>query len=233
MPYTPRPRTRATYLIAIGVSCLAVILIPLTWLSAGTFAAYAGAVQAIGVLFAIIIAVTALQNDSRDRRVDRTMELHRELTTDRLGEARRRLGAHLRMHGSSEHPVKSVLMSALRDDESLSVYQPPISGGDPFDDLNQIIRFFERCWMALIRGSVDQPIFAELIGQQAAWWDLALIQDHTNARQYLSELSIWAAGYAASNAGKYPNLADWGRTRRYDFPTSPNDTGRNDLGSVF
>lgn len=207
----------------LGVACLLVIFIPLAILSSQEYSAYAAAVQAVGVLLAILVALTTLNSDSKDRRVDRTLALHSELTEGSVGDARRRLAFHLRQHGDTDYPVRCVAIHELRDNAMLSKYRNDTGAHDPYTDAELLMRFFERCRLALLRGSVDNPLFAELIGRNSAWWDKAFKDDSTNARTALKELANWASAFARENKTRYSFFANWGAARRYDFPIDPSD----------
>jgi hypothetical protein len=213
-----RRARRLAAVVLLSVICALLTLVPAIWLSAERFGAYATALQALGVLAAIIIALSTLQSDSRDRRVDRTIGLHEQLTSGDIGDARRRLARHLRDLGNPAATVRRTAMSSLRDDAQCSRYDPVLDGRNPFDDVEVIVRFFERCRLVHLRGSVDEPLFVELLGRHAAWWNKALLPDHTNARRALAELATWAEGCAAANRGRYHFLANWGLTRAADFP---------------
>jgi hypothetical protein len=194
------------------------IFVPWLWLAVESFSAWATGVQAAGVVLALSLAVKTLRNDSRDRRVDRTLALHKELTSGRLDAARRRLVDHLKEHGTGEFPVWQVTRDELRNDPALSRYSEPNETFSPEQDAGLLKRYFERCCLAQIRGIVDPPVFLELIGRHARWFDYALMPDKTNTRRLLGELAVWADVYVAQNQATYSFLQNWGETRLRDFP---------------
>jgi hypothetical protein len=206
-------------LIALSTVFLIIIFVPIAFLTSQKFSSYASAIQALGILIAIIIAVTTLRSDSRDRKVDRTLALHEELSTGSVGSARRRLGLHIREIGGLQNPITGVLITDFRDANGISTYSPPFNNeSDPYTDAELIVRFFERCRMVLYSESIDELIFVKLIGRQAAWWDNAFSPDGTNARRALAEVSEWATAFAESHKERFPYFANWGNTRKYDFP---------------
>jgi hypothetical protein len=209
---------------------LILILLPAIWLTPERYSAYAGAVQAFGVLVALIIAVGTLRTDTKDRRVDRTLQLHQELTSGEIGEARRRLGIHFREKGSGTI-VGRAHIADLRDDPGMSKYTlfPEES---PYQDVNLLMRFFERARLVQVRESIDEPLFVELIGRHAAWWESALLPDQTNARLALKELASWVNQYARDHRSDYQFLKNWGLTRARDF-RDPSGTEESDLAPGF
>jgi len=212
-----QPKALLVIAIVIGIF----VGVPIGWLSPSGYSEFAAALQAVGILGAAALAVETLKSDRHDKLADRSLSLHRELTGGELGEARRRLALHLRRFGTDREPVRQVLISELRDMPQYATYAPPVSSGSsPFQDANLLVRFFERCRLVQRSGSIDEPIFVELIGRHAAWWNLALLPDHTNARLALHRLADWANDYAVTRHAKYDYLNNWASERRLDFPAS-------------
>jgi hypothetical protein len=90
---------------------------------ADRFSAWATGVQAVGVIFALFLAGVSLQRDSHDRRVDRVMDLHRELVSGELSGPRFRLSRHLRELGSNGR-VRSVSIWQLGTEGNLKYTDP-------------------------------------------------------------------------------------------------------------
>ncbi|MDI1464294.1 hypothetical protein QEZ54_25310 [Catellatospora sp. KI3] len=168
------------------------------------YGAMTDGVQAVGVVAALGLAAATLLRDNRDRRVDRALALHQELSTGDLWQARQRLVTHLtrldaeqRKEGDPER-VRRVTREQLRSDPRASVYADGI--GSPRIDADLLVRFFERAEAARRTHALDVPLFGELIGRQAVWWNTALIADGRTwtCRRSLTELAAWA-----SAAGPY------------------------------
>lgn len=168
---------------------------------------------------AITVAALSLLADSHDRRVDRVLEFHQQLTSGEMQEVRLRLVGHLRSHGANGK-VRRATRDELRTDPVLSKYTGDASNIRPIDDVNLILRFFERVNSARIAGSVNLPLLVELLGRHAGWLDLAIGQEDKVPRAPLHDLATWANEFAATNQNKYPYLSNWGSNRAEDFTAS-------------
>jgi hypothetical protein len=197
---------------------LCALIIPATALTASQYSTVASVIQAAAVIPAIVIAALALNRDSRDKRVDRVLELHRELNSGELKEAKRRLTSHLREHGPAGH-VRPTTYEELRDDPVMSKYSSE-PGCNPRSDASEILRLFERANAARITGIIDEPLFVELICRHATWWNLA-IKDSSdldqNPRAHLRELAQWADAFALRHRRRYSYLRNWGQNRRREY----------------
>src|SRR5271165_5341929 len=92
-------RSTRVFGLTIFSVVLCALIIPAALLSANQYSALAAAIQAAAVVPAVAIAAMSLNRDSRDKRVDRVLDLHREFNSDELRDTKRRLAAHLREHG--------------------------------------------------------------------------------------------------------------------------------------
>ncbi|MBV1853396.1 hypothetical protein [Catellatospora tritici] len=181
--------------LAAGVGWTVLALL----LDRGAYDALTGGVQAVGVVAALGLAAATLARDNRDRRVDRVLALHQELMTGDLWQARQRLVTHLTKLGQDQRKkgepdrVRRVTRTDLRRDGDASVYAD--GTGSPRIDADLIVRFFERAEAARRTHSLHLPLFGELIGRHALWWNVALIADDRTwtSRQSLTELADWAA----------------------------------------
>jgi hypothetical protein len=221
---------RATLLVLLGVLLLVLLLaVPAPWLAPDRYQAYTSGVQAVGVLATLLIAMVTLRGDSRDRRVDRVLALHYELTSGETGIARRRLGAHFRRNGTKPWVLQTTIDQLADSKSRLSKYQdasikhrwvsrqPASPQQTPRDDAGLLLRFFERAWLAQTTGSLDDSMCASLIGRHAGWWDRALLPSPGPPRAALAELAAWANKFAESHASE-SQFADWGKSRQKDFP---------------
>jgi hypothetical protein len=103
-----------------------VLILPIPWLDPIQYQGYVLAFQAVGILATLGIATVTFRGDSRDRRVDRVLALHNELTSGEVGAARRRLAAHLRQHGPRDRLKQWVLQATteqLKKQSDLSHYR--------------------------------------------------------------------------------------------------------------
>jgi hypothetical protein len=167
----PSGLSRSGGIALFAIACLGIGTFPLVWYDSGEYTAWAAGVQAVVVLFALGVALVTYLGDSRDRRVDRVFALHQELTTGEVGESRRRLGAFLRERGTPTNPVYSVSIQELRLDKASFQYANP-NGRTPGADASVLLRFFERSRTAQATGSLDDRMFAALVGRHATWWEL-------------------------------------------------------------
>lgn len=202
--------------LVTGVVFVLVLAIPACFTTAGVYVGYVGAIQTLGVLLALVVAVATLRSDSRDRRVDRVLSFHREFTTGEVGEARSRLGQLIK----GRMVDGEIAQSDIRNDLSLNTYGDVSRTATPVHDRNLLLRYFERVWIAHDRGSLDDLMLTALVGRHATWWDRALPQETTTARVPLARLAEWSNRYAEANA-REPSLEGWGQTRRADFGDHP------------
>lgn len=215
-----RDLTRSPYAVGsiIIVVVLSALIIPAALLTTGQYSAVAAAIQAAAVVPAVAIAAISLSRDSRDKRVDRVLDLHREFNFGELKEAKRRLATHLREHGV-DGKVRRTTHDELLNDPVMSKYSS-IADIRPRSDSTEILRFFERANAARIARIVDEPLFVELICRHAAWWNLAIVDsDDRVPRAPLRELADWANSFALSNQNRYSFLRNWGENRTREFGT--------------
>jgi hypothetical protein len=166
-------------------------------------AAIAGVAQGIGVLPAVVIGALALRGDRNDRKVDRVLALHEELTGE-LDEVRRAVTTRIAANGK---PIAQPL-----------IYKQP---GHPTDrEIGQLLRFFERVEAVRLAESIHMPLLTELVGRHAAWLDIAILYiADSKSRQALHDFATAANDFAQRNLTnkKYPYLQGWGESRRRDF----------------
>lgn len=201
---------------AIGLLIIGLLLVSALLLSASQYSAVASTVQAIAVIPAIGVAALALISDSRDKRVDRVLDLHKEFTSGDVQAAKGRLSLHLRAHGINGR-VRPTSREELTHDPALSKYSSN-HNFRPRADLDLILRFFERTNAARIAQTIDAPMLVELIGRHAAWWDLAIVETRDEVpRAPLRELAIWANDFVHSNRSRYSSFRNWGQNRDREF----------------
>ncbi|NAS21569.1 hypothetical protein GT755_07705 [Herbidospora sp. NEAU-GS84] len=188
-------------------------------MSAQEFAALAGIIQALAVIPTVAIGAYALLRDSRDRRIDRVLSFHQELMSGEIGAARNRLGTHLRNLGVEGRPLQIKRLDLLKDSK-LGRYIDHEEAG-PFSDATLLLRYFERANAARSAQSIYAPLFVELVGRHAAWWDMVFEDEGDRVpRAPLAELAAWSNQYAAKKRNVYPYLRNWGTNRTEDFPNS-------------
>lgn len=222
---------RAALLVLLGALLVVLLLaLPVPWLAPDRYQAYTSALQAVGVLATLGIAAATLRGDSRDRRVDRVLELHHELISGETGAARTRLGAHFRRNGTKPWVLQATIDQLADSKSHLSKYQdasikrrrwvrrqPAWPPETPRDDAALLLRFFERAWLAQATGSLDDSMCASLIGTHAGWWNRAILPSPGSMRAALAEFADWADRFAESHAPE-SRFAGWGKTRQKDFP---------------
>ena len=165
------------------------------------YSAFTSGLQALGLAIGLTLAILTLGEDQTARKVDRTVDLHRELVSGEVGIARRRLAALLRIDGPHTAPprVRQPKTGDLANDPALKTYDttPRYSetDGSPYDDRVVLLRFFERANATRRAGVVDPDLLYTLIGPHALWWDAALWNDDRarDHRRALSDLASWTA----------------------------------------
>jgi hypothetical protein len=214
----------------------ATLLIPIRWdasnglrlATPGEQAASAATLQTIGlvatVLFAaagIRVAGETLRSDQRDRRVDRVLAFHEELTgSGPTGVARSRLARFLREQGGPGSVVLQVGREQLVEDPRVQTYSRGTAAGasTPHTDLTLILRLFERIRISQVAESLDDHLLASLIGRHAGWWDLAIADDDKDTlRIPLERLAEWCDAYRDENPNQ-PGFENWGDSRSRAFP---------------
>jgi len=230
--FEPTFGTRARYcatvmILGVDVRSLAIILaglllliIPIPFLSEGTYAAFTGGVQAFVVIVALVVAVRTLLSDSKDRRVDRVLALHEELTSGPTGAARTRLAHFLKQMGSGDVCLQvSREQLQSRDKTDVSAYLDPgdQDSGNPERDLTLILRLFDRVRIAQAGGTVDDLMLVGLVGRHAGWWDMAIAREDDTARIPLEKFATWCDAYVAGHRDEVI-LQGWGEKRRRNFP---------------
>lgn len=222
-----RPATVAFLIaaLAVGGLCAAAIFAP---------AAAQGPIQGVVQASAVVIAVTSLWAGMHNRKVDRVLELHRELTTGQLGDARTRLGwlyrrnrmpdKHLPRLPRFELPRGAYIDVTLPVESPGQVVgakseAPPVINDEPSPrkDADRILRYFERVCAAQVRGSLDNRTAALLLGWHAAWWDRAVITDADDQTALpLRRFADWARRYASRQSAD-EEFAYWSARTDRDF----------------
>jgi len=207
---------RSNLYVALAILLVALV-VPLPFLSPGRYSAYATGLQALGVLIAVVLAVVTIDTDRHDKQVDRVLALHHELVTGEIEGCRVRLIDHLRKRGGGSH-VLPVTREGLQKDPRLSSYDGS-TRYTPFHDANTVLRFFERANAAVKAGTVNQPLFHELIIRHALWWSEALLASSTPwvGISALDELTAWARSYQDVHGASLDYLSAWHENREHDF----------------
>ena len=81
-------RITRPFIPLIGLTAVAVFTISIFLLNSGQYQALGSGVQAVGVLVALALGVSTLQADSKDRRVDRVITYHSQISGGELQLAR-------------------------------------------------------------------------------------------------------------------------------------------------
>jgi hypothetical protein len=177
--------------------------------SDSVYAKLTNGAQAVGVVIALSVAAATLLADSKDRRLDRVLALHKELTSGETHHARARLVDHLRAlgHGGKARTASHV---DLIEDSVLAHYAS-MTDRTPRLDLNIIIRFFERANAARLAKAVHLATFADLVGGHALWWDRAIVDTGSEwgAIRHMRELAAWTQQYAHHVAAADAHMKGW------------------------
>lgn len=222
---------KVTLIVAATLAALSFLWLGVAnWVDASRYASLTSGVQALGVVTALAVGVATLMRDSRDRRVDRVLALHHELMTGDVWQARYRLVGHLRVLGR-ETASRSVSREELINDPDVSRYKPGSSGA-PITDADLLMRFFERANAARRARSLHLPLFAELIGRHALWWNAALSGSPAwLTREPLTELAAWTSQYVETNRTRNPEVEKWidAVTRDFSHSSEPSNSASTNL----
>lgn len=166
-------------------------------------------IDSVGIVGAFAIGADQIRRGVRDarrrdedRRTERTLELYRDVVVD--GEtslAFHRLSVLLRRLGTERHGRTTWLL--LSDEEFgrgglLDPTKPELD--TPFQDLYQVIWYFERVEMSIRYGLVDQDVLYRTVGFHCWWWAQILRNIHTpKAARALKLLAPQARDWAVAN----------------------------------
>ncbi len=192
--------------VALGLVAALLAVAPV--LDSGQYQAFTGAIQALGLVVALGLAWATLESDSRDRRVDRVLSLHGELTTGEVQAARTALTRLLRDRGTSPLVLRPTL------DELGAISDEARRNGA------LVLRYFERVDAARRAGSLHDDLSYELLGRHAMWLRLALCRADTGSlHEALMSFADWAHHYEGRATGTSLRIGS-GRTTRSDFGAS-------------
>jgi len=177
----------------------------------------------------VVVGFVALRREERARKVQRVIDLHRDLTTGEVGASRDRLTTLMWKHGEkvarrnqchaptwieilpsstgSGGPTRGAL-------GSYPLVQPiPGTGeAEPMRDLYSVLWCFERVNAGRAGGALDPAMLQQLIASHAIWWDeMTRNLTEQNTRHIASLRSLASA---LNNA----DLRDWARR---DFAAAP------------
>ena len=92
------------------------------------------------------------------------------------------------------------------------------SQSSPKNDVDLLLRFFERVDVARTANSVEGPLLVELIGFAATGRDLAITGVIEEVPRYhLRRLAEWSNEFALNHRHKYAYLQNWGANRNREF----------------
>ena len=210
------PRAYLKVALAIAVVILLAITVPIPFLNSSQYQELTGGVQALGVTAALVFGALTLHSDSRNRRIDRVLDLHRAITDGDLQLARHRLLRHLRKH-SQDGVVPQVRLRQFREGGDLGDYGHGMTNR-PGDDAARILRYMERVNAARLAGILDFPLLHQLIGIHVLWWNNVIIPDVEEPMcKSIAELAGWVVGYAESSAIGAKYLEMWDVNFKRDF----------------
>jgi hypothetical protein len=178
----------------------------------------------VGAFLAAAIQVRRQLSDARrrdaDRRVERSLELHRDLVADgETAEAFHRLSVHLRRRGSELHGrVTWFLLSDADLGPGGLLDGSTEASGSAFRDLYQVLWFFERVKTALDHGLIDEEVLFGTMGFHCWWW-AQLLRNVTGpkASRALHTLGPLAGSWA-NRRGEY---REWYGRCMADFDALP------------
>ncbi len=183
-------------------------------------------VNATGVVVAFGFAafqarrlVTDARQRDKDRRVERALDLYRDLVVEGdTAAAFNQLSVMLRALGTKKHSTGTWLV--LKDAESApgGLLDPAVTKDDTFQNLYRVLWFYERVETSLTFDLVDQEVMFRTIGFHCWWWDQLLHGIHApKAAKALHELAPQAAAWAR----RENVFDDWVARCQTDFDGGP------------
>lgn len=175
------------------------------------------------VVIAAIGVAAALYQQHRQHhalRVERTIALHRDLTTGEVGAARERFTTAMWWAGRKSgllchQPTWEELDDSPPTPGALAVYSAEVTGDPterPLRDLYRVLYCFERIEKARSAGAIEDKLAWSLLGHHAVWWDCLAthITDDSTAELGTRHIESLRA------------FASWARTRNGEFdPVQP------------
>jgi len=142
----------------------------------------------IAAIAAVVVAFVRLRAGQHATKVQRAIDLHRDLTTGEVGEARDRFATLMWKHGERlagrnqcHAPTWLELLPDVLgggDRGRLGEYRtedkiPGAEGAEPMRDLYTVLWCFERIEAGRAGGALDSRMLDDLIAPHAVWWDEA------------------------------------------------------------
>jgi hypothetical protein len=172
-----------------------------------------GTVPAWGAVLGAVIAGIAIfvqRHNSRVLgRIERTVALHRDITTGEVGAARDRFTELMWREGSRLKPGRCYQprfaellrpefthASASVQRGNLADYPADLtaSGASPSRDLYKVLWCFERIHALLASEQLDQGLAVDLLGRHTVWWNslcAEISDDDTMHRRALRQAADW------------------------------------------
>ena len=153
-----------------------------------TFTALGTCAAGVAAVFAVLYARKQIREAKRDRRVDRVLQLHAELTNGQVGRARDRFASYMWQLGEEatgericfqptledlRPPPTPACETDLEDARQFGAYPSGLGAGPedfPLRDLHKILWWFDHIYESLQHKLVDKGLLLSLIGSHAIWW---------------------------------------------------------------
>jgi hypothetical protein len=188
-----------------------------------------GWVTAVIAVVGVVIALVQLRSGLKANRVQRVIDLHRDLTTGEVGQARDRFMTLMWKHGErvsgrnvchrpqwveilpsvlGERDVSRGLLGAYDPEDRIAEH----ASDEPMRDLYAVLWCFERIEAGRAGRALDTAMLAELVAHHAAWWkELTRNLTEENTRHVRSLRSL-------ADALSTPSVRDWASA---DFVMDP------------
>ncbi len=167
---------------------------------------YVNSVGIVGALGVAVVQTQRLVLDTRkrdeDRRVERALELYRDLVVEGdTATAFDQLSVLLRTEGAKRFHVKTWLLVDDSEFETGGLLDPTVPGlGTTFQNIYRVLWFFERVETALSFDLVADQVMFRTIGYHCWWWGQLLRNVHSpKAAAALHGLAPKAAEWAATS----------------------------------
>lgn len=182
------------------------------------------AIALLAVLVAVFVSWFQLRYQRSLLAIERSVGMHRDITSGEVGQARDRLSEFMWRVGSRsgsnhcyrpswEELLGGTYLSLAEGSSDLSSYPADIASGTnvtPSRDLYKILWCFERVAAEFSGRLIDQELATHLLGNHVVWWDALCLNIPLQATRYRKNLNDLAARFDELDAKLRPwALADF------------------------
>lgn len=176
-------------------------------------------VQSIAVIAGLGFAWTQLRHADDTRKVDRVIELHRELTSGELAAARDRLATliYWRSPRPNQAPCRQLTLEKFRSAGRTKGSGTPASPTDtcsttslrPIHCVYLIVWAYQRVLRSLEKGQLNEELLRDMLAGHVSWWALALEKVEVSELSAVQDLRDLAKKLDVGEVHKTRHLKDF------------------------